>query len=46
VLGTRKILKYHPIPPHPDPPLEGEESLTFSPFKGEIKRGMGYKTGY
>jgi len=36
--------------PHPDPPppgsspgqaLKGRELLTFSPFKGEIERGMG-----
>jgi hypothetical protein len=30
---------------NPSPPdlLEGEELLSFSPFKGEIERGMGYK---
>jgi hypothetical protein len=27
--------------PHPNPPLEGEGTDYFSPFKGEIERGMG-----
>ncbi len=32
---------YKPIPTQP--PLEGEELLNFSSFKGEIERGMGHK---
>jgi hypothetical protein len=39
---------FHTVPldkthPHLHPPLEGEEALLFSPFKGEIERGMGLK---
>jgi hypothetical protein len=36
-----RLCSEKPIPALP--PLEGEELLIFSPFKGEIERGMGQK---
>jgi hypothetical protein len=47
--GDKGRRKYsHTVPPdkthpHLHPPLEGEDALLFSPFKGEIERGMGLK---
>jgi hypothetical protein len=44
---TRGLRKYLPAVrpdkthPHLHPPLEGEETLLSSPFKGEIETGMG-----
>jgi len=31
----------HTTHPHPSPPLEREGEYSFSPFKGEMERGMG-----